>query len=351
MKSVKSFIVKCILAAIPFITVVGFIWFFPFCYMDEEFPSWHYTKQVQDGRMTLPDKGNACLILGDSRAMADMVPVMMGDNYVNLGIGGATSVEMYYTLLHYIRNNGAPQRVFIMFAPFHYSYMDNYETRTLYFHHLSFLEAMEVYHRAVMFEQNAKGSYVSGIFPVSGDQDEDAVLSDTFKSIDRTDMLGIYLRSPSVYMPALINSRVFMRTGVNQGLYREQLETRGHALYGTADGCDDLNYEANYEHMKQDVDHRIITFYFEKLLKLCEDNGIDTCVLQAPMNEASYNSLKPGFMEEYASYVTAIARTHSRISFETEIPCYENRYFGDSSHLNEKGAKVYTEEVISRYIR
>ncbi|MBR5361259.1 MAG: hypothetical protein IK123_10255, partial [Lachnospiraceae bacterium] len=115
------------------------------------------------------------------------------------------------------------------------------------------------------------------------------------------------------------------------------------------DGCDYPNYEASYEHMCKEGDHRLITAYFGRLLKLCSDNGIQTVVLQAPMNRASYDMLHEDYVDEYTSYMKAFAQDYKDISFETEIPCYDNRYFGDSSHLNDRGARYYTGELIDKY--
>ena len=300
--------------------------------MDEEFPSWKYVKDVQKGRISPVDKDRATLILGDSRAMADIVTNDLGDDYVNLGMGGATSIEMYYTLRDYIRNNGAPGRVFIMFAPFHYSYMDNYKTRTGYFHHLSLYDTLTVY---------SKGLGHEGY----DDSKEDA-LSET----DLSYIISSYLRLPNVYLPALINSRGFNRMEVNREIYDEQVRERGHALYGTMDGCDYPNYEASYTTMERGREHRMITRYFALLLKLCEDNDIETYVLQAPMNEASYTLLDAGYVSEYTSYMEQFKNDNPGMTFELSIPCYDNAYFGDSSHLNEKGAAVYTRELMDRYI-
>jgi hypothetical protein len=318
------------MAALPFILLMGYTWLCPFGYMDEEFPSWHYTKMVEEGKEGMVDITNASLILGDSRAMADIIPELCGENYVNLGVGGATTIEMYYTLKHYIENNGAPARVFIMFAPFHYSYMDNYKTRTMYFHHLDYKEAMEVY-------AQARTAGYAGAMP------------DSFEELDTSRIISIYLRSPSVYLPAIINARGAGRLSSNREIYSEQVINRGHALYGTMDGCDYPNYEASYEYMSKEGDHRLITAYFGKLLRLCSDNGIKTTVLQAPMNKASYDMLHGEYVAEYTSYMKAFAGEYKDICFETEIPCYDNKYFGDSSHLNDRGARVYTEELIDKY--
>ena len=328
-----KFILKCILAVLPFVLLVGYTWLNPMGYMDEEYPSWKYVKDVEEGKIPLPDSSDAALILGDSRAMADIVATDLGDNYVNLGMGGATSVEMYYTLKNYIKNNGAPGRVMIMFAPFHYSYMDNFKTRTIYFHHLDLPAAADVYRRGVM--------------GTGYDEEE----GNAINGADLSYMISSYLRLPNVYLPALINSRGYNRVDKNRELYDEQLRQRGHALYGTLDGCDDLNYEASYTEMKRGREHRLITRYFSLLLKLCDEYWIETVVLQAPMNEASYNALDNDYVEEYRSYMKQFKNDNPHIDFEMDIPCYDNAYFGDSSHLNGKGAQLYTQEILDRYIK
>ena len=327
MKNILIFLSKCIFALLPLLAVVAYTCLNPMGYMDEEYPSWHYTKMVSSGEEKGLKTEGASIILGDSRAMADLVPEMLGDSYVNLGVGGATTIEMYHTLEEYMNNNGKPLRVVIMFAPFHYSYMDNYEKRTMYFHHLSFYDAMKLYAQGRSYDAKV------------------------FEDFDRFDILSMYLRLPDSYLPALINSRGNGRYDTNRQLYEEQRRNRGHALYGTADGCDTVNYEAGYTEMDRGGEHILITYYFEKLLKLCSDNGIETILLQPPMNEASYLSLNEGYVKEYRSYIGKFANDNPDILFETDIPCYDNAYFGDASHLNERGAEVYTKEFIDKYIK
>ncbi len=327
MNATCRFFLKCILALLPLAAVVSYTLLCPFGYMDEEYPSWRYTKMVQEGREKSVPDGTDTLILGDSRAMADIMPTLMGDGYVNLGIGGATSVEMYYTLKHYIENNGAPENVYIMFAPFHYSYMDNYRTRTMYFKHLSFTEAMDVYTQGVRVGAAA------------------------FEDLDRSDIISMYAGLPDSYLPALINSRFVTRSLSNRSLYASLVRERGYGPYGEEDGSSDLNYESNYTKMERDGEHTLITVYFEKLLKLCTDNGIKTILLQAPMNTASYERLDPSYVREYTRYMQQIGNDNPDVVFEYEIPCYGNEYFGDSSHLNRKGARKYTEEIIDKYVK
>ena len=64
------------------------------------------------------------------------------------------------------------------------------------------------------------------------------------------------------------------------------------------------------------------------------------------MNNEVLNNSKTGSLK-----LNKFANDNPDIVFETKIPCYDNKFFGDSSHLNEKGAKVYTEEFIGKYIK
>ena len=69
------------------------------------------------------------------------------------------------------------------------------------------------------------------------------------------------------------------------------------------------------------------------------------------MNEASYKALHESYVNEYSSYMRQFERDNKNVTFELEIPCYDNKYFGDSSHLNEKGAGVYTQYILDTYIK
>lgn len=331
-KKLGQFFIKCILAATPFILLVLFILLCPFAYMDEEYPSWAYSKNFAQGKEKLYDAEDTALgedpkivILGDSRAMADVVPSVMceGDediSAVNLGIGGATSIEMYYTLKDYLDTHETPEKIYIMFAPFHYSLIDNFWQRTAYFNYLSIADECELLGAARDAESetlNCDGAY--------------------------SDLLSYRCRLVHKYLPALINSRFVTRYSPNSEKYDEYVSTSGHGLFGTLDGCSDLNYEVNYDEMHKTGDAALIQIYFDRLLALCTETRAGITVLQPPMNESSYVRLKDTYVDEYKAYLGDLAEKYGNITIETEIPCYEDEYFGDSSHLNMKGALKYTE--------
>lgn len=328
MKNFK-FIFKCILFILPVILIMLFTALFPFCYMDSEYPAWEYTKDVTKDAAAFLDGENkvyATLILGDSRAMADLIPSKMNEKTLNLAVGGATSIEMYYTLDTYIKNNGTPAEVIIMFAPFHYSVIDNFTTRTAYFNYLTISDLNDLY------------SYAKAC-------NSETLLKKGYKN----DLLSYRLRFPDKYIPALINSGFIGRYNGNINTYNEIRKNFGYSEFGKEDGCSDLNYETNYEEMHKTGDALLLDIYMHRLLNLCNDNKIKTYLLIPPMNESSFNALKPSYADEYHMYMDALSKRHPDVKIETEIPCYPDRLFGDSSHLNKKGAEIFTREIMEKY--
>lgn len=328
---ILKFLLKCILALLPILAVVIYTALVPYGYMDIEYPAWEYTKNIANDASknytyadgVLPNT----LILGDSRAMADFVPSEFNHATINMAVGGATSIEMYYTLKNYIKNNGNPENVIIMIAPFHYTIIDNFWTRTAYFNYLSVNDISELYSYA-----KACGS--------------ETLLVKGYKN----DLLSYRFRFPDKYLPALINSKLIRRYNDNKLEYAKVSSSFGYGEFGTEDGCSALNYETGYEEMHTTGDAVLLDVYLNKLLTLCEDNGINTLLTIPPMNESSYVELNPSYKDEFHNYMEGLKATHKEITVETEIPAYDDIYFGDASHLNHTGAINFTHDFLDSHM-
>lgn len=290
--------------------------------MDSEYPAWKYTKDISKNSSAEYDT----VILGDSRAMADLIPEEFNTSSVNLAVGGATSIEMYYTLENFISSNGCPQNVIIMFAPFHYTVIDNFWYRTAYFNYLSAPQMADLY------------SYAKAC-------NSETLMNKGYKN----DILSYRFRFPDKYLPALINSKLIGRYNENILAYNTIAGNYGYGEFGTADGCSDLNYETSYDRMHTTGDAVLLDIYTNKLLKLCESNNIETLLVISPMNKSSYDNLKPPYVEEITEYFLDLKSRYPGINIEEKIPMYEDMYFGDSSHLNHLGAKTYTENFVKEY--
>ena len=320
MKYVK-FIAKCIAAALPAIALIAFTVLCPMCYMDEEYPAWRLKMEVSKGS-AYPEEDFDTVILGDSGAMSAIIPELFTGNCVNLAAGGATSIEMYSFLKDYLDCHKAPETVIIMFAPFHYWNIDNFDTRTVYFKALPFKRATEVYKDAI-----SCGS--------------DTVFSGNPVMNELAARCGL----PTKYLPAITAAKFIGRYDTNTRLYDEHTASKGWGRFGTADSCYDESYETSYDDLEIDGDTRLLALYLQKILRLCNENHIHVRLLQPAVNEATFDNLNEHYYASYRNFIKEAASVSEDIEYETELRVYDGKYFSDSSHLNRQGAEKFTEEI------
>lgn len=320
MRTIK-FIAKCILAALPAIALIAFTMLCPFCYMDEEFPTWEYTRRVCKGR---ENRGMAydTVILGDSGAASSIMPDLTGGSCVNLAVGGATAIEMYYFFEEYLENHDAPETAVIMFAPFHYWHIDNYETRTLYFKAIPASRLCELY-------KNARGCKADSVW----------------KSDMVSNELSARCALPNKYLPAINAAGFTGRYDQNTQAYKDLVSSSGYVTFGNLDECYDPSYETSYEDMEITGDAKLITLYMQRLLRLCNDNHIHVKLLQPAVNTATFEGLNEHYYGSYRNYIKQMSAVCDDIEFETELRVYDGRYFSDTSHLNREGAEKFTKET------
>ncbi|MCR5590135.1 MAG: hypothetical protein K6F73_01250 [Lachnospiraceae bacterium] len=320
MKTLK-FIAKIILAALPAIALVAFTALCPMGYMDEEYPAWHLKKETASGRAYNGESFDT-VILGDSGAMSALIPELIGDSCVNMATGGATPIEMYFFFSEYLENHAAPSAAVIMFAPFHYWHIDNYSTRTQYFRAIGVSDMIRL-------QSDAKAC---GALSVHTDGWV-------------TDEISARLYLPNRYLPAINAARFTGRCSENEKRYNDLVASRGWGSFGTQDGCWDESYETSYEDMEIDGDAKLITLYMQKLLRLCNDNGIHVVLLQPAVNDATFEKLNEHYYGSYRNYIKQLSTAADDMEYETELKAYDGKYFSDTSHLTREGAEKFTKEA------
>ncbi len=322
-----KFILKCILASVPAIVLIAYTLLCPACYMDEEYAAWHFEKRVTEGK----EYGGAdfdTVILGDSGAMSSLIPARLGDSCLNMAVGGATPIEMYYFLSEYLENHTPPKNAVIMFAPFHYWHIDNYKTRTVYFRAIPLSKLPELH-------KNAKACGA------------ESILYDRYI----TDEISARCGLPNKYLPAINAARFTGRYDNNVKAYAELQMSRGFGTFGELEECYDESYETSYGDMVIDGDAKLVTLYMQKLLKLCDNNGIHVMLLQPAVNTATYEGLNEHYYASYRNYIKQICSVCDHIEWETELRVYDGMYFSDTSHLNPSGAEKFTDEIRAVYFK
>jgi hypothetical protein len=104
----------------------------PMAFMDPEYPSWR-AKEVLLDRCDLGDG----LILGDSRAAADILPERMPFRMTNLAVGGGEAIEALAALTRVLQCPSLPKLVIISLDPGHFVYPDLFWERSVRYDFLS----------------------------------------------------------------------------------------------------------------------------------------------------------------------------------------------------------------------
>ena len=319
----KTFVIKFFLSvAVGMVILTAVIWSIPSMdYFDGEYPSW------QQQRDYTHEQGSESQIifLGDSAFKAAVIPKMIDDSAYNLSLGGAGPIEMYYSLKNYLRNHPKPQKIFISFGPMHFIYLERYYDRTLYFHFLSPNEQIEsqlniftlddvpIYDRPMMLFEN----------------------------------LQFMTKFPTKYFQTIKMSEL-KRGPLNKENYQQVASENGHMFFGL-----DSEWFNHYEpHEQLQVDFKLLhseDFYMKKLIQMCLDNDIPVKIVQTPVNKLTYaTASEHDYFPPYLEYLRSLSREFN-IEVETELKMYDISLFGDHLHVNEEGAKIYTNEMKQKY--
>lgn len=351
MKNVWKLVRNFIILAIPLIVMCVYTFFCPMYFMATEYSMWQEEKEYVKG-----GEDADVLILGDSRAKSGIIPELLmsqdkpsasqssaagnsasqssaeenndnqsiengnSDDYTsiyNAAIGGATPIEMYYALETYLENHKAPEKIILIFAPYHMCDIDNWE-QTLYYNYLSVPQEMKVYCEAVKLGEE-KIAYKWA--PCS--------------------MLSYKLRLPNKFLSAQYNAGFFKRYDENMKKKNAVIADKGYTVFGTDNGNSGLSYEV---HHKEFDYSELVVSYYKRLLELMEKSDTKVYIIQSPVNTESFEKITPEFKKGYADMLNELTDGKD-FYVETELFPYDNKYFGDNNHLNRSGAEVFTAAV------
>ena len=303
-----------ILISIPLIVLCVLAFILPMSYMSVEYVMWD--EEFENSAKPYIDAST--LVIGDSRAKSSVLPALLHEDTYNIAIGGATPIEMYYAVENYIEHNGAPDNAVVVFAPYHFCDIDNWD-QTLYFNFLSPKEIARIY---------AKGC-----------KTDDPIVASKGRI---PDMISYRLRLPSKYLAQMYESKFIGRKQQNIDKFNSIRADLGYCEFGSADGDDGYTMEVNHETFDYSP---LVVYYYEKLISMLDENGVNVLIAQPPINEASGKLLQDGFVNGFSDYMKDVASRYPDMNVIDEIPIYPNRLFGDSIHVNRHGAEVYTEEL------
>jgi hypothetical protein len=297
----------------------------PMAFMEPEYPSWR-AKQIMLDRC---DLGEA-IILGDSRAAADILPGRLPFRVANLAVGGGEAIEALAALTRAMACPSRPRLAIISLDPGHFTRPDLFWERSVRF---GFMSAADIATLRDATRQTGDGSVY------------EAHHADGLPTVLRDWLYRI--RFPPLYFSSLLHGGLSMRWAGNERLLAATLSARGHYYFGTDAGSAAVAADGRIDSFQPSP---ILDHYFDRLLSVLDQHGIEALFIAMPVNEATWDKVLPGVREQFAAYLSGYERRYKRFHVAAGImPRWPNRLFGDQfCHLNREGAERFSAELAQR---
>jgi hypothetical protein len=302
-----------------FVLVWAWVATMPLAYLDPEYPAW----QAKLDLLQRCDLGEV-LLLGDSRAAADVIPEALPVITTNLAVGGGKPIEAYVALSRALRCPVRPRRVLISLSVIDFMQPDLFWERSVRF---GFLNAAEL-------SDFTRVAHALGDWPVFRGQQSDG-LPDRLRG-------RLYdLRFPPLYFNSLLKGGVFLRWWQNTRSLQAALDERGHYYFGTDAGSSIVAVDA---HLPVFQPLAVLDWYFDRLLALLAERNIPVDFISMPLNHATAQQVRPEFRDAFHAYLASYEARYPGFHVVGPVMAdWPDRWFGDGfSHLNPGGAARFS---------
>ncbi len=309
------------LAALTAGCVVALVWVWvalmPLAFLDPEYAAWT-AKRVMLARCDLGE----VVVVGDSRAAADIIPALMPRLTTNLAVGGGEAIEALSAVRRALLCPHPPRLVVVSLNPGQFVRPDLFWERTVRFGFLDHAEVAEL----------ARASRAVNDWSVYENGHGDGLTG-------RTRAALYAVRFPSLYFGSLLKGGVFLRLWDNRRAFAERLAARGQYFFGTAPGCDEVAIEGHLDAFRP---LPVLDLYFDRLLALLHARGVRAEFVAMPVNQETWDASRPAVRSAFAAYLRRYEQKYP--NFHVMGPTvlgWADRYFGDDfSHLNPDGARL-----------
>jgi hypothetical protein len=298
----------------------GYVELFPENIFPQEYAVWRAQLDFA-GDADLPHAER--IVLGDSRVLAAALPEVLGSNARSLALGGATAIEVYYLLRRHLAHHPPPRAAVISFAPFHLEGAKSFWERTAKWKALEAGEVFEVFRRAESL----------------GDS---RTLGDDSRRRLFLRWLGYRANLPAIYAPELRASQLLRRRHSNLRSMDELEAEAGHFFFGRRETSSELASEVGRTAFEPAP---LLDAYLRDTFALAEEHGIGVVFAAMPLNRTSFEGLRPAFLADHRAYMSDLARAHPGVRFAAKPWALPDDHFGDSSHVNRRGAEVVSERL------
>lgn len=290
-------------------------------FFNPEYPMW-----LAKFRMVDECAYGDTIIIGDSRAMAGILPDQLGGNVTNLALPGGTPIESYYLLRRMDRCKAYPKRAVISFLPLFLTRVHMYWLRPALYNLMSFEEMEEVRRLSVKLDD-----------PILYSPNRFASALDSVKNY------SYHISLPSYYFSAMIAGRFVERRAQNEVELAATLKQRGHHYFGMAPSTAVVPEDG---YVKQFKPSAVLNFYMDEMLRKLDAHGVEIDFVGTPVNPGTVEMMSKSVVASFKDYLTSIEHNLPNFHILGDIMLVlPNDSFGDSEHVNPKGAEEWTTAI------
>lgn len=343
-RQVVKLVAKLLWLILPvYLLIFTYIESMPVYYNSQNNNRWYYMKQrlnepLQAGKINV-------LFLGESRVNAGIDINQIPESW-SFAAGGATAIEMYYSLIKYLKNNEKPTIIYFSLSPRSmtsiYSFWE-FAVRNNFF---SFSEIHRILELSNQLENhNTLGYTVFTEADIAAGRNTEENRHYTPPFLKYT---GYKINFLPYYQLDIRNNFLFAAKNDNLQMIAQMDSMRGRRFHPVVEkkGSSGLNYETGMSHFTVPP---LLDFYLKKLLNTCVEENIYVIFEPSPMNVSSVEVLKNQFIKEYKNYIHNLENQFPTFYFTDTFYTYPDSLFGDPSHLNPTGRDKFTRFLIEKH--
>jgi hypothetical protein len=281
------------------------------------------------------DKSNQSLypytniIIGDSRPMVGLNPILLKHNFINFSIGAGTPLEGFLLLKNILKRNKI-DTVIISFSINHFI-TDNIFKQSIYNHLITNYDL-----KRIGLLEKTKNITLEGEIP-------GYIISSERNLISNNNVLA--------FRSYFLSSLSANLTSKNHQ-FNTSKSNLGFQIFNDKDSSIEISKEFDLFNSKIPIKlNDILVSYLDSIHSICVEKDIKPIFIFFPLNQASkkhlYNTFYP---EEMPIFKLWIQKRYPAFQIYDKYDFLPNNYFGDPHHLNKRGSDFFTIDFKNNFL-
>jgi len=332
--------------SLAFIGLFVALWAFLVVDFADVLPSPEQMTVAQNALLTSCDLGDFD-VLGNSEAIADVIPSRIGAGVRVLALTGATPVETYYIAKQLLKCPNRPKSVLVIFNTaalgndplFPMPQKTNFWAEAVMIPSLNFEEILN-------YSKQFNNTLITGPQSLF---DLDYRIKALLCSLKFPPLFELDLQH---YAHLVLHDRRQLRAD-RKAFYAQTLLDDGHHFYGmraeSAGYLRDSQGNLTLDHDAFRVDDRISPFedfYLRRTIRELTKAGIRVYYILPPMNQSSADHYPPDLISIYQNYLAKLQSSEAGFQLIGDgFPIWNPIFFGDQFHLNLRGSLIFSDDI------